>query len=122
MVQIVDMSGNTAQLDGITLGTSIADEVTVKGIYMSPTVTVAVPSITDPDTARVQVSVASSFTVQPTVGDAVIAIPLAALPTNARLGGAWIYQTDGVEISFQSEGGNVTGANRDFKFLVIDLT
>lgn len=91
-------------------------------MWLSATVSVSVPSITDPDIARVQVDVSAGSTFQPAVGDVVIAIPLAALPTNCRLQGAWVYQTDGVEITFGSEGGNVTGAARNFKFLYIDLT
>lgn len=104
-------------------GNSAADLVTVKGFYMNATNTVvAVPSITDPDVAKVDVSVAASFTVQPAIGDAVIALPQEALPTNARLQGAWVSGTDQVTITFGSEGGNVTGANTNFKFLIFDLT
>ncbi|HYF52839.1 MAG TPA: hypothetical protein VEA41_01110, partial [Salinarimonas sp.] len=115
--KLVTMFGSFAQ------GADATDRVTVKGIYMTPAnVAVAVPSITDPDIARVQVDVSSAFSIQPAVGDAVIAIPQEALPTNARLQGAFVYQTDGVEICFGSEGGNVTGANKNFKFLIIDLT
>lgn len=109
--------------NNIVAGSDATDRVTIKGIYMTPAnVAVAVPSITDPDCARVQVDVSSAFSIQPAVGDVVIAIPQEALPSNARLSGAWVYQTDGVEITFSSEGGNVTGANKNFKFLVIDLT
>jgi hypothetical protein len=82
---------------------------------------VAVPSITDPDIAKVDVDV-SAMTFAPAVGDSVIAIPLEALPTNCRLGGAWVSATDTVTITFGSEGGNVTGANKNFKFLFDDLT
>lgn len=107
----------------VGFGSNATDRVTVKGIYMTPAnVSVSVPSITDPDIARVQVDVSSAFSIQPAVGDAVIAIPQEALPTNCRFQGAWVYQTDGVEIVFGSEGGNVVGASKNFKFLVIDLT
>jgi hypothetical protein len=115
--------GTSQTIQTLTVGSNATDRVAVKGIYMSPAnVSVAVPSITDPDIARVQVDVSGAFSMQPAVGDAVIAIPQEALPTNARLQGAWVYQTDGVEITFGSEGGNVTGASKNFKFLVIDLT
>lgn len=122
--------GSTVVVDGATTlkstlaaGSNATDRVTIKGIYMTPAnVAVTVPSITDPDIARVQVDVSSAFSMQPAVGDVVIAIPQEALPTNARLQGAFVYQTDGVEIVFGSEGGNVTGAAKNFKFLVIDLT
>lgn len=89
--------------------------------YCSATIAVAVPSITDPDIAKVDVSVAA-MDFQPVIGDAVIAIPLEALPTNCRLQGAWVTTTDSVQIVFGSEGGNVVGASKNFKFLVIDCT
>lgn len=115
--------GTSQTVQTLTVGSNATDRVAVKGIYMSPSnVAVSVPSITDPDIARVQVDVSGAFSMQPAVGDAVIAIPQEALPTNARLQGAWVYQTDGVEITFGSEGGNVVGASKNFKFLVIDLT
>lgn len=89
--------------------------------YCSATISVTVPSITDPDIAKVDVDI-SAMDFQATVGDAVIAIPLVALPTNCRLQGAWINATDQVQITFGSEGGDVTGAAKNFKFLVIDCT
>lgn len=92
-----------------------------KGIYVSGTIAVAVPSITDPDIAKVDADL-SGMAFAPAVGDAVIAIPLEALPTNARLQGAWVSATDTVQITFGSEGGNVTGASKNFKFIIIDLT
>lgn len=106
----------------LELGSSVDDVATIKGIYVSDTVSVSVPSITDPDIAKVDVDVSSALTMQPVAGDAVIAIPLVALPSNARLQGAWVTTTDTVQITFGSEGGNVTGAAKNFKFLVIDLT
>lgn len=122
-LSIPQTSANNTFTGTLTQGSNSTDRVAIKGIYMNPSsVAVAVPSITDPDIARVQVDVSSAFSMQPAVGDAVIAIPQEALPTNCRLQGAWVYQTDGVEITFGSEGGNVTGANKNFKFLVIDLT
>lgn len=89
----------------------------------SNTVSVSVPSITDPDIAKVDVDVSSAgldFT--PTIGDAVIAVPLAALPTNARLQGAWVTAANSIQVVFGSEGGSVTGAARNFTFLCADLT
>lgn len=103
------------------IGTVTADRAAMKGIYVSGTVAVTVPSITDPDIAKVDVDV-SAMTFAPAVGDMVIAIPLEALPTNARLQGAWVNSTDQVQVTFGSEGGNVTGAAKNFKFLFIDLT
>lgn len=91
-------------------------------MWLSDTVSVTVPSITDPDIAKVDVDVSAGSAFQPAVGDAVIAIPLAALPTNARLQGAWVTATDSVQVTFGSEGGSVVGAARNFKFLYIDCT
>lgn len=95
---------------------------TAPAVYLSDTVSVTVPSITDPDCAKVDVDVSAGSTFQPKIGDAVVAIPLAALPTNARLSGAWVTATDSVQVTFSSEGGNVVGAARDFRFLYIDCT
>ena len=103
-------------------GATAADRASIKGIYRSATVSVAVPSITDPDIAKVDVDVSAALTVQPAVGDAVIVIPEEALPSNARLQGAWVSATDTVQVTFGSEGGNVTGASKNMRFLVIDLT
>ena len=89
---------------------------------LSDTVSVSVPSITDPDCAKVDVDVSGGSEFQPKVGDAVIAIPLAALPTNARLSWAWVSATDQVTITFSSEGGDVTGAAKNFRFLYFDCT
>lgn len=87
----------------------------------SGTIAVTVPSITDPDCAKVDVDI-TAFDMSVAVGDAVIAVPLEALPTNCRLGGAWVNATDQVQITFSSEGGNVVGAAKNFKFLVFKLT
>lgn len=84
-------------------------------------VAVTVPSITDPDCAKVDVSV-SALAFQPVVGDFVIAAPAEALPTNCRLGAAWVSATDQVTITFHSEGGNVVGAAKNFTFLFFDQT
>ena len=100
---------------------SASETAPAKGMYVSGTVSVAVPSITDPDIAKVDVDT-SAMTFAAAVGDAVVAIPLEALPTNARLQGAWVNATDQVQITFGSEGGNVVGASKNFKFLFIDLT
>lgn len=106
---------------GVQVGNGGSERALIKSINVSGTIAVAVPSITDPDIAKVDVDV-SAMTFAPAVGDAVIAIPLEALPTNARLQGAQVSDTDTVQVTFGSEGGNVTGANKNFKFLFIDLT
>lgn len=108
---------------GLVVG-SVAGAAAIKGIYVSSTVAVAVPTIADAETDEVAVDVAAAFTVQPAVGDAVIAIPTGALPTSCILNGAYVSATDTVKVSFGTlEGGaGVTGANVNFVFLVIDLT
>lgn len=115
-------TGYTSPL-GVKLGPTSADQAGVKGIY-APTanVSVTVPSITDPDIAKVDVDVSTALTYQPAVGDAVVVIPTAALPTNCRILGAQVISTDTVQITYGSEGGNVTGAATNHKFLFFDLT
>ncbi len=94
---------------------------TSPSVNVSATIAVTVPSITDPDCAKVDVDI-SAMDFQAKVGDAVIAVPLEALPTNCRLGGAWVNATDQVQVTFSSEGGNVTGAAKNFKFVIFDFT
>jgi len=104
-------------------GANIAKQMaTFPAVYVSDTVAVTVPSITDPDCAKVDVDVSAGHDFVAAVGDAVIAIPLEALPTACRLGGAQLIATDSVQITFSSEGGSVTGAAKNFKFLIFDLT
>jgi hypothetical protein len=126
---VVDSSKNITGFNNITTtgtlttGANATDKVAVKGIYMSPAnVVVAVPSITDPDSASVDVDVSAAFSMQPAVGDAVIAMPQEALPSNCFLSSAYVTATDTVTLMFTSIGGNVTGANKNFKFLVVDVT
>lgn len=117
-------TGNVVVPRALAQGTDATDRVTIKGIYMSPAnVSVTVPSFAADTSDSVAVSVASAFSMQPAVGDAVIALPAEALPTNCLLAGAWVTATDEITVSFTSaEGGAVTGAAKNFKFLVIDLT
>lgn len=115
------ISRGIKKVGGLMVGNK-SGQAAINGIYLSSAVAVAVPSITDPDIAKVDVTVSSAFTASATVGDAVVVIPQEALPTNARLQGAFVSAADTVTITFGSEGGNVTGANKNFKFLLIDLT
>jgi len=117
----IDVDGDLHQNGASFFGSDTAEGLEIKGWYVSGTIATAVPSITDPDIAKVDVDL-SAMTFAPAVGDAVIAIPLEALPTMARLQGAWVSATDTVQVTFGSEGGNVTGANKNFKYLIIDLT
>jgi hypothetical protein len=116
-----DVDGDMHQNGASYFGAEGTEGAEIKGIYDSGTIVVAVPNITDPDIAKVDVDI-SALTFAAAVGDAVIARPTEALPTNCRLGGAWVSATDTVTITFGSEGGNVTGANKNFKFLLFDLT
>jgi hypothetical protein len=90
-------------------------------VHRSDTVSVSVPSITDPDIATAVVDVSSAITYIPGIGDIVYAVPLEALPSNCRFLNAWVYTADGVYVTFGSEGGNVTGAARNFIFVFVDL-
>lgn len=121
-------TGNVVIPRAFAHGTDATDRVVMKGIYMSPAnVVVAVPTIAN-DAAEnvdeVAVDVSAAFSIQPAVGDAVIAIPQEALPTDCVFLGAWVSATDTITVSFGSKegGGGVTGANKNFKFLVIDVT
>ena len=113
----------TTSTGGIKVGTDSTDIVAVKGIYMSPSnVSVSVPSMDDMDGGEVAVDVAGAFSMAPAVGDAVIAIPQEALPTDCSLCGAWVNATDTITVSFTTQNGAVTGASKNFKFVVIDVT
>lgn len=116
-----DSDGDLHQNGGSFFGAETAEGAEIKGIYDSGTIAVTVPSITDPDCAKVDVDT-SALTFAAAVGDAVIVRPSEALPTNCRLSGAWVSATDQVTITFSSEGGNVTGAAKNMKFLFFDLT
>lgn len=116
-----DNDGDLHQNGANYYGAEGTEGAEIKGIYDSGTIAVTVPSITDPDIAKVDVDV-SALTFACAVGDAVIARPTEALPTNCRLQGAWVTATDTIQVVFGSEGGNVTGAAKNFKFLIFDLT
>lgn len=119
-VEVVQDNGlNTAK--NVRFGVS-TDRATIKGIYLSATVAVTIPSITDPDSGSVAVDVSAALTMQPAVGDAVIPIPMEALPTNCVLENAYVTATDQITVSFASTAGNVTGAAKNFQFLVVDLS
>lgn len=91
---------------------------------LSDTVVVAVPTIADAEIDEVAVDVSGGSTFAPKVGDAVVAIPMEALPTSAILCGAYVSATDEVTISFAAKegGAGVTGANKNFRFLYLDGT
>lgn len=93
-------------------------------MVQSAAIDVAVPTMADGESDEVAVDVSAGSVFQPKVGDAVIAVPQAALPTSAVFCGARVTATDEVTVSFTTlEGGaGVTGANVSFKFLYFDLT
>lgn len=96
-------------------------EGAITNVICSGTVAVTVPTIADAESDEVDVDVAAAFTASITVGSFVIAAPLAALPTDCLLNGAYVSATDHIKVSFGTkEGGSgVTGAAVNFKFLVI---
>jgi hypothetical protein len=116
----VHFNAATVYVEGSSIVTSSTEGATIKGIYTT-TLSVTVPSITDPDIAKVDVDT-SAMTFQAVVGDLVIVVPTEALPTNTRLQGYWVNATDQVQITYGSEGGNVTGAAKTHKFVFFDLT
>lgn len=122
-VKIGSAYANTIEI-GKTQG--VNELAPIRGFYISAAnVAVAVPSIADlangTDIQEVDVNV-SSMTFQPVFGDAVIALQQEALPTNCRLMSAQVTATDTVRLVFASNGGNVVGASKNFKFFFIDLT
>lgn len=113
----LELTGN------LTHGTA-ADAATVKGTYLTDAVAVAVPSITDPDIAKVDVDISTTggLTFAAALGDAVVAVPQGTIVTNARLQNSYVIGADSIRMVFGSEGGDVTGENNSFKFLITDLT
>jgi hypothetical protein len=90
----------------------------VKGWAYDGALSVTVPAITDPDIAKVDVTVTGVA-----LGDVVMAVsPTVALPTNARFQSAYVSAADTVTFVFGSEGGNVTSAAKTFAILVADRT
>lgn len=84
-------------------------------------IAVAVPAIVDPDIGSVDVDV-SAMTMAPAVGDEVVAIPQEAMEATCRVLNAYVIAANSVRVVFGSLGGNVVGGNKNFKFLVTDLT
>lgn len=107
-----------------TVGVGTSTEcASVKGIYLTGTIAVTVPAITDPDIAKVDVDISSDpLAFVAAVGDQVQAIPQEAMETNARIINAYVIGNDSIRVVFGSEGGNVTGGAKNFKFYLTDLT
>jgi len=114
---------NRLEHTGVTRLGATTDRATIKGIYLSSTISVTVPTIADAESDNVAVDVSAAFTVQPAVGDAVLAIPSATV-TDLLINGAYVTATDQITVSFGTKegGGGVTTTGVDFKFLLIDLT
>lgn len=113
-----DLTGSIpAKLEQL-FGSSTDSTIRVKAITRTVTGNVAVPSITDPDIAKVDVTISGLA-----LGDAPLVVaPTTALPTNCRYQGAYVSATDTLSLVFGSEGGNVVGANRVFNIITLDLT
>lgn len=124
------MDGNTLVTAGTieVVESQDTESAAFAPLYISSTVAVSVPAISGTAVLpadSVVVSVASAFgDFQPAVGDEVRAIPLEALESDCLLIGAYVVGTDSIEVTFAAkEGGDgVTNANKNFKFLVRDLT
>ena len=111
----------------VKIGTAL-DAVAVKGTYLTGTIVVSVPAIAGnavlPSGSAVVDISADPLTFAAAVGDAVTAIPQEALESDCLLVGAYVVGADSIEVVFAAkEGGDgVTNANKNFKFLITDLT
>lgn len=96
-------------------------EGAVSNIICSGTVAVTIPSYAADQVDVAAVDVAAAFTASIAVGDFVIAASLEALPTDCVYLGCRVSATDEITLSFGSleAGAGVTGAAKNFKFLVI---
>lgn len=88
-------------------------DAAVRQITIHSAETVDVPTISDPD-----IAIEAHALTGVKVGDFVLVAPTEALPTAARLQGAFVTATDIVTFVFGSEGGSVTGATKTFDVLV----
>ena len=119
----VHANDTTIYLEDADIVTSATEGLTIKGVKVSATIAVAVPTIADAKNDVVLVDVAA-MAFAPAVGDIVFAVPLVALPTDCLLLSAYVSATDTVSVTFGTKegGAGVTGANKDFKFIFWDLT
>lgn len=77
----------------------------IQGVLTTLATAVTVPAITDPDVAKVDVTVTGVA-----LGDMVVGLGwVQALETNCRFVSAQVLATDTIRFTFASEGGNVTG-------------
>lgn len=110
-------NGTTVYVEAATLDFA---EGKITNFIVSGTVAVTIPSFAAETTDSVAVDVASAFTASVAVGDFVIASPLEALPTDCLYAQAYVSATDTITVTFDAkEGGGVTGAAKNFKFIVI---
>lgn len=113
----VHWNGTTIYTESATLDFA---EGTLTNLICSGTVAVTIPSFAADTCDSVAVDVASAFTASITVGSFVLASPLEALPTNCLSTGAYVNATDTITCTFaSSEAGAVTGASKNFRFLVL---
>ena len=116
-----DYDGDLHLNGGLLIGAE-TEGAAIKAIINSGTISVTVPSI---GTAGLGGTVAvdvSALTFACAVGDQVIATPIVALPTNCYMTGAYVSATDTITVNFEAIGGTVTGAAKNFNFLIFDLT
>jgi hypothetical protein len=75
---------------------------------LTATIAVTVPAITDPDIAKVDVDISGDAAAAAALGCVVLAVPQEAM-----------IAADSVRVVFGSEGGNVTGGAKNFKFYIV---
>lgn len=119
--------GGEVTLTGpLEVGNTDTERARMKMWVDTGVVVVAVPSIAN-DAAENADSVAvdvSNLTFTVSIGDAVQAIPLEALPTDCLQCGAYVTGTDTITVTYATKegGAGVTGANKNYRFLICDLT
>jgi hypothetical protein len=86
---------------------------------LTATIAVTVPAITDPDIAKVDVDISGDAAAAAALGCVVLAVPQEAMETNCRILNSYLIAADSVRVVFGSEGGNVTGGAKNFKFYIV---
>lgn len=113
----VHLNATTVYAEAATINFA---EGQLTNFIVSGTVAVTVPTLAAECSDSVAVDVSAAFTASIAVGDFVLASPLEALPTDCLLSCAYVTATDQITVTFDAkEGGGVTGAAKNFKFIVI---
>lgn len=121
-VFFTDVGGDLHQNGASYFGAEGTEGMEIKAVIDSGTISVTIPSIGTQGYGGTVAQSLSALTFACAVGDSVEAIPLEALPTNCVVTNAYVTATDTVTVVFQAVGGTVTGAAKNFKFLIRDLT